>query len=44
MLRRVQGRNGVPKMYRSGLWRDGSFLEMEMLSHDLNKKKTYSVA
>ena len=43
MLGRVQGKSGVPTLYKSGLWRDGSFMELEMLSHDLNKKKTYTI-
>lgn len=43
MLQKLQGKIGIPKIYKSGVWQDGGFLEMEVLSGDLNNKKDYNL-
>lgn len=42
LLRQLQGKTGIPKVYGSGDWDNGTFLELELLDHDLNRNHQYS--
>jgi hypothetical protein len=41
-MRKLQGKYGIPKIYRYGEWENGLYLEMELLDHDLNKSDKYT--
>ena len=42
MLKKLQGKPGIPKIYKYGDWENGTYLELELLSHDLNRSQEYS--
>jgi len=42
LLKQLQGKQGIPKIYNSGEWDHGTFLELELLDHDLNRSHQYS--
>jgi len=40
-MSKLQGKVGIPKIYKSRIAGDSGFLEMELLGGDLNNKKEY---
>ena len=42
LLKQLQGKPGIPKIYNHGDWDNGTFLELELLDHDLNRSHQYS--
>ena len=41
-MKKLQGKYGIPKVYSHGDWNEGTYLELELLSHDLNRPQEYS--